>query len=65
MSSYEFIPGLVGEQGDDMEMELDNLLDLLPSPTEDIQSLLVSMMDNEKVSQSKEDWNWELAVAAA
>jgi len=69
VSSYEFTPGAaVGGQGDDMEMEMDRLLDLLPSTGsgEDFQGLLASMIDNEKVSQSKlgDDWNWELTVAA-
>lgn len=70
VSSYEFTPGSVGGQGDEMEMEMDRLLDLLPSTTdgvEDFQGLLASMMDNEKVSTSKigDDWNWELTTVAA
>lgn len=70
MSSFEFTPGSVGGQGDEMEMEMDRLLDLLPSTAngvEDFQGLLASMMDNEKVSTSKieDDWNWELTTVAA
>ena len=68
VSLYEFTPGSARGQGDDMEMEMDRLLDLLPSTatSEDFQGLLASMIDNEKVSQSKigDDWNWELTVAA-
>jgi len=71
VNSFEFTPGSSGGQGDEMEMEMDRLLDLLPSAAmtgvEDFQGLLASMMDNEKVSTSKigDDWNWELTTVAA
>ena len=52
-------PGSMGAEGDDMEME--KLLNLLPDTGDEFQSLLASVMDDGKVSEAVEGWNWELA----
>ena len=49
----------MGAEGDDMEME--KLLNLLPDTGDEFQSLLASVMDDGKVSEAVEGWNWELA----
>jgi hypothetical protein len=49
----------MGADGDDMDLE--RLLNLLPDPGDDFQSLLTSVMDDGKLSEAVEGWNWELA----
>ncbi|KAF8588666.1 hypothetical protein K439DRAFT_1658349 [Ramaria rubella] len=60
VTAYDFTPGSMGvEEGD---VDMDRLLDLLPTTGDEFQDLLASVIDVNRASEvaSKEDWNWEL-----
>jgi len=63
MNLFEFTSGSMGGQGGDMDMEMDRLLELLPTTGDEFQNLLASVMDDGSVAEAKteDDWNWELA----
>jgi len=62
LTSFEFTPGSMGVQGDDMDMEMDRLLEMLPPTDDEYQSLLSCVLDDGKLSDVKndEEWNWDL-----